>query len=116
MQEPASAGDKLQQALGELTAEHYQRAHQLAMEVLKENPRDPGGYFVMAQIAHRHGNIAKAEEILGRGLGFEPGHVDSRLFRAQCLLELNRHESAKALVAGFTDEALPGAHQTGDGR
>lgn len=107
----APADGRLQQALDALAGGRDREAHQLAMALLTDNPRNPGGYYVMAQIAHRHGNIAKAEKVLGRGLGFDPGHLDSLLLRAQCLLELNRHEAAKAAVAAVEAATLERAHQ-----
>ena len=112
MAAPGSNDAALAQALQALSAEQYSQAHTLAMAVLQDNPRDPGGYFVMAQIAYRHGNLAKAEEVVARGLSFDPDHLDSCLFRAQCLLELNRHEEAKSLIANLSSRTLSGAHQS----
>lgn len=105
------AAAQLKEALDALSEGRDRDAHQLAMAILGDDPRNPGGYFVMAQIAHRHGNIAKAEEVLSRALGFAPDHVDCLLMRAQCLLELSRHEEAKGAVAVLDTAKLASAHQ-----
>ena len=59
---------------GTLPNGDYQRAHSLAMESTARRPRPLAeAYFIMALIAHRHGNVAKAEEIVQRALGFAGG-------------------------------------------
>ena len=89
----------------------FQQAHTLTMSVLHEDPSTAEGYFIMALIAHRHGNVAKAEDIIQRALGFASGHTDYLLFRAQCLLELSRHEEAKSVVASLNKKLLSTALQ-----
>ncbi len=101
----------LDEAHRALAGRQYQRAHQLAMEVLQQDPRAAEAYFIMALIAHRHDNVAKAEEVAGRALLFDAGNADYLLFRAQCLLELSRHEEAKAIVARLDGGPLASAHQ-----
>ena len=95
-----------------LAAGEFQRAHELAMGVPQENPRVAEAYFIMALIARRHDNVAKAEQVVGRALMFDGDNPDYLLFRAQCLLELSRHEEARALVAQLEDAALSTAHQS----
>jgi len=94
-----------------LAERQFQRAHRLAMGVLQENPQAAEAYFVMALIAHRHENVAKAEEIVGRALRFDPEKPDYLLFRAQCLLELSRHEEAREIAARLDSISLESAHQ-----
>ena len=94
-----------------LASGDFQQAHSLTMSVLQEAPSTAEGYFIMALIAHRHGNVAKAEEIVKRALGFAAGHVDYLLFQAQCLLELSRHEEAKSVVASLDQKPLTTALQ-----
>ena len=101
----------IKEAHSALRERNYQRAHELAMSVLKDDPQTAGGYFVMALIAHAHGNVKKAEEVVRRALSFEADNADFLLFQAQCLLELSRHEDTKAVVAKLSLEKLSSAHQ-----
>ena len=94
-----------------LASGDFQQAHSLTMSVLQEAPSTAEGYFIMALIAHRHGNVAKAEEIVQRALGFAEEHADYLLFQAQCLLELSRHEDAKSVVARLAKKPLTTALQ-----
>lgn len=95
-----------------LKEKDYQRAHSLAMGVLQENPEVAEGYFIMALIAHQHDNVTKAADVVERALGFDPGNTDYLLFHAQCMLELNRTEQAREIVAGITDPQVVSAHQS----
>ena len=103
--------EQLKLAHRALAKANYQQAHSLAMGVLQHDPGAAEGYFIMALIAHRHGNVAKAEEIVTRALGFAAGHVDYLLFQAQCLLELSRHEEAQSVVASLDEKPLTTALQ-----
>ncbi len=107
----ASQADQIKSAHLALNKADYQQAHSLAMAVLQQDPTVAEGYFIMALIAHRHGNTGKAEEIVQRALGFDGGNPDYLLFQAQCLLELSRHEEAKKIVAGFRASTLTSALQ-----
>ena len=111
MKIPAALADQLQSAHRALAKADYKQAHTLAMSVLQQDPSVAEAYFIMALIAHRHGNTGKAEDIVQRALGFDGGNPDYLLFRAQCLLELSRHEEAKKLVAGFRASTLSTAIQ-----
>jgi tetratricopeptide (TPR) repeat protein len=109
---PNAAHQKsLQQALGALARSEYQEAHELAMSVLKADHTAAGGYFVMAIIAHRHGNVAKAEEVIRRALTFDADNPDYLLFRAQCLLDLSRNDEVKDIVRQLSKDTLSTAHQ-----
>jgi tetratricopeptide (TPR) repeat protein len=111
MQSPATPQQVIRDAHSALTREDYQRAHSLAMSVLKHDPTFADAYFIMALISYRHQNIAKAEAIVQRALGFDANNTDYLLLQAQCLLELNQQEKAKAVVAGLRDKKLKTAHQ-----
>lgn len=89
----------------------YQTAHSLATKVLQENPRTGDAFFIMALIAHQHGNITKAEDIVSRALKFDAENANYLLFQAQCLLEMNQHERAKQMVASLSQRQLASAHQ-----
>ncbi len=110
---PASAAHQtaLDRAHLALANGQYREAHQLAMELLKSDPQLAEAYFIMALIAHRHGNVAKAVDVVERALGFDGENLDYLLFQAQCLLELNRHEQAKVLVGAMEGRELATAHQ-----
>ena len=95
-----------------LKQKHYQRAHSLAMGVLQENPEPAEAYFIMALIAHQHDNVIKAADVVVRALSFDPGNTDYRLFQAQCMLELNRTEQAREVVAGIAGQEVVTAHQS----
>ena len=101
----------LNNAHSALAQAQYERAHGLAMEVLKQDPKVAEAYFIMALISYRHQNIAKARDIIQRALGLDTNNTDYLLFQAQCLLELNRQEQAKTVVAGLEDKTLKTAHQ-----
>ena len=94
-----------------LAERDYQKAHSLATKVLQENPRTADAFFIMALIAHQHGNITKAEDIVGRALKFDTDNANYLLFQAQCLLEMNQHERAKEMVASLSRHQLTSAHQ-----
>ena len=94
-----------------LAERDYQKAHSLATKILQENPRTADAFFIMALIAHQHGNITKAEDIVGRALKFDIGNANYLLFQAQCLLEMNQHERAKQMVASLSQRQLTSAHQ-----
>ncbi|MEH6611214.1 MAG: sulfotransferase [Halioglobus sp.] len=111
MSSQATHSKDLNDAHTALANEQYERAHALAMAVLKQDPRAADAYFIMALISYRHKNIAKAEDIIQRALGFDADNTDYLLFQAQCLLELNKQEKAKAVVAGLRDKKLKTAHQ-----
>jgi tetratricopeptide (TPR) repeat protein len=111
MQSQSTHSKALKDAHTALAQEQYERAHGLAMEVLKQDTREAEAYFIMALISYRHQNIAKAEDIIQRALGFDANNTDYLLFQAQCLLELNRQDQAKAVVAGLQDKTLKTAHQ-----
>jgi tetratricopeptide (TPR) repeat protein len=102
---------QIDEALSALRQEDFKRAHELAMSALQANPQLPGGYFVMARIAHWHGNVAKAEEIIRRALHFAADNPDYLLFQAQCLLELSRDKQVKEITAGLVHRELSTAHQ-----
>ncbi|MEP1471903.1 MAG: sulfotransferase [Halieaceae bacterium] len=111
MTSASSHQNTLRSAHQALASGDFQQAHTLTMGVLQEAPSTAEGYFIMALIAHRHGNVAKAEEIIQRALGFAEENVDYLLFQAQCLLELSRHEDAKAAVALLAKRPLATALQ-----
>ncbi len=111
MQGQSSHNQALNSAHDALAQAHYERAHGLAMEVLKQDPTVAEAYFIMALISYRHQNIAKAQDIVLRALRFEPSNADYLLFQAQCLLELSRQEQAKAVVAELASTRLKTAHQ-----
>lgn len=102
---------QIDDALSALQREDFKRAHELAMSALQTDPQLAVGYFVMARIAHRHGNVAKAEEVIRRALHFEADNPDYLLFQAQCLLELSRDNEVKEITAGLVHRELPTAHQ-----
>jgi tetratricopeptide (TPR) repeat protein len=108
---PTKHPKDIQNALVAFEKGDYQRAHELAMSVLQADHTVGGGYFVMAMIAQRHGNVAKAEEVIGRALTFDADNPDYRLFRAQCLLDLSRHDEVKDIVRQLSEDTLSTAHQ-----
>jgi tetratricopeptide (TPR) repeat protein len=94
-----------------LAERDYQQAHSLATKVLQENPRTADAFFIMALIAHQHGNVTKAEDIVSRALKFDSDNINYLLFQTQCLLEMNQHERAKQRVASLSQRELKSAHQ-----
>jgi tetratricopeptide (TPR) repeat protein len=111
MQGTPQQQQKIKRAHTDVAQQRYQRAHSLAMEILHEDPTVAEAYFIMALIAHKHDNVAKAEDIVRRALGFDGSNATYLLFQAQCLLELSRHEDAKAVVAQLASRQLKTALQ-----
>jgi tetratricopeptide (TPR) repeat protein len=111
MVHPQQIQQQLAQAHAALAEDRYQQAHGLAMALLQADPTIADAYFIMAQIAHAHGKVAKAAEVVDRALRFAPQAVDYRLFRARCLLELNRQEAALEVLAALAPESLHSAQQ-----
>ena len=64
MQGTPQQQQKIKRAHTDVAQQRYQRAHSLAMEILHEDPTVAEAYFIMALIAHKHDNVAKAEDIV----------------------------------------------------
>ncbi|MEH6584712.1 MAG: tetratricopeptide repeat protein, partial [Halioglobus sp.] len=111
MANTSAHGKLLNAAHRALTEQQYQQAHKLAMQVLQANPQEAEAYFIMALITRQHDNIAKAEDIIRRALKFDGENVNYLLFQAQCLLELNQTDDAKAILAGLSTANIASAHQ-----
>ena len=93
--EPERATETLiRQAKDALSVRDYKRCHALCIEAIKRNPRGGEPYLLLSILTSDHNNIAKALEIIERGIGFDGARPSYLAQRAKCLTLLNRHDEA----------------------
>ncbi|EED36203.1 sulfotransferase [Luminiphilus syltensis NOR5-1B] len=99
----------LKQGFTLLESKRYEKAHDIAINAIKTDARDPAPYLLLARIAADHGNHEKAEELFTRAIELDNAPI-FRVGFAQYLVTRGDHQQAVALVEGIAAERVDDSH------
>lgn len=87
--------DMIREGLRLLAARKFEQLHARAIELIKQNPKDPAPYYLLGEIAFEHANYQKADELFRRASEFGKDVSRFHAARAKLFTTLNQQNKAR---------------------